>query len=278
MRTDLHRKGAIVPSDYEYVMSYSLATSQDGFQVPSYNVNCFLDSNHSITAHSGDCCLIGMYQDKTKSFAKHGGTGKCTICGASFVYGDVWCHIESGEYIHVGHNCADKMNSPDRRAFEYGRTKFVADQAKLARLEKFYELNDGMKLVFSVADKDSILADMKSKVMEWGSLTEKQIAFAKKLADAILNPVVRDEPPPLVLPEGRGSYAGKFVAMKESEGPYGYVTKGLFLTEQDGKLAKIWMTVPNGYGEKNTEATIAVKLVKGDKVGFYFGNRPSIKG
>jgi hypothetical protein len=278
MRTDIHRKGAIVPADYSYVMSYSLSTSQDGWPVPSYNVNCIIDTHHTKTTHSGNCCLIGMFSDPTKKFAKHGSTGKCTICGAAYVYGDVWQHGPTGEYIHVGHDCADKMNSQDRRAFEHGRVKYINGQIKLARLAKFCEENEGMKLVFSCADKNHIIADMRSKVMEWGNLSEKQIAFAKKLADTILNPApTEDEPEPLLLKDGRGEYTGRFVAFKSSEGPYGYVMKGLFIVVQDGKQAKVWMTVPSGYGdEKNVEATIVVALSKGDKAGFYFGNRPKL--
>lgn len=279
MRTDIHRKGAIIPTDYQYVMSYSLATTQDNWPVPSYNVNCVLDTNHAKTTHDGNCCLIGMFNDPTKKFAKHGSTGKCTICGAAYIYGDVWQHIPSGEFIHVGHDCADKMHSQDRRAFEHGRVAFVNGQLRLARLEQFCKDNEGMELVFSVVDKNSILADMRSKVMEWGNLSEKQIAFAKKLADGILNPSpVAAEPEPLLLNDGRNHYTGSFVAFKSSEGAYGWVTKGLFIVEQDDKQAKIWMTVPSGYGdEKNVEATITVTLSKGDKPGFYFGNRPTLK-
>jgi hypothetical protein len=277
MRTDIHRKGAIVPTDYSYVMSYSLSTTQDGYPVPSYNVNCILDTNHAKSTHNGNCCLIGMFNDPTKKFAKHGKTGKCTICGAAYIYGDVWQHGPTGEYIHVGHDCADKMHSQDRQAFEHGRKKFVNDQIKLTRLAQFCEENEGMKLVFSCADKNHIIADMRSKVMEWGNLSEKQIAFAKKLADGILNPApVVAEPEPLVLQEGRDTYTGRFVAFKTSEGPYGYVLKGLFIVEQDGKQAKIWMTVPSDC-EKDVEVKIAVKLTKSDKLGFYFGNRPTLK-
>lgn len=279
MRTDIHRKGAIVPADYSYVMSYSLSTSQDGWPVPSFNVNCILDTHHAVKNHTGDCCLIGMYGDSTKKFAKHGSTGKCTICGAAYIYGDVWQHIPSGEYIHVGHDCADKMHHCiDRNAFTNSRERFVNLSIKKMRLEKFLEEFPDMVVVFSVADKNSILADMRNKVMEWGNLSEKQIVFAKKLADDILNPTpVAAEPEPLLLNDGRGQYVGRFVAFKSDEGPYGWVTKGLFIVEQDGKQAKIWMTVPSGYGnEKNVEATIVVALSKGDKAGFYFGNRPKL--
>lgn len=278
MRTDIHRKGAIVPTDYRYVMSYSLATTQDNWPVPSYNVNCILDTNHAKSTHDGNCCLIGMFNDPTKKFAKHGSTGKCTICGAAYIYGDVWQHIPSGEYIHVGHDCADKMHSQDRRAFEHGRVAFVNGQIRLARLGEFCKDNPGMDTVLGLYEKHHILADMRSKVMDWGNLSEKQIAFAKKLADGILNPApTKDEPEPLVLAKGRGEYTGKFVSKKTVDGPYGYATKGLFLVEQDGKVAKVWMTLPAGVEEIGELVTIIVAIEPGNDIGFHFGSRPKLK-
>jgi len=280
MRTDIHRKGAIIPADYRYVMSYSLSTTQDGWPIPSFNVNCVLDTNHAKSTHDGNCCLIGMFNDPTKKFAKHGTTGKCTICGASYIYGDVWQHIPSGEYIHVGHDCADKMEHYiSRNGFNTNRERFVNMSIRKIRLEKFIEQFPDMAAVFAVADKNSIIADMRSKVMEWGSLSDKQIAFAMKLANEIINPApVEDEPEPLLLKDGRGTYTGKFVAFKSTESAYGWVTKGLFIVLQDDKQAKIWTTVPNGYGnEKNVEAMVTVTLAKGDKPGFYFGSRPILQ-
>lgn len=277
MRTDIHRKGAIIPADYQYVMSYSLPTTQEGWPVPSYNVNCIIDTNHAVTSHTGNCCVVGMHEDATKKFAKYGCTGKCTICGASYIYGDIWQHMPTGEYIHVGHMCVDKMASQDRRAFEHGRVKFINRQIELVRLKEFCDANEGMKQVFEFADQNSVIQDMKTKVLLWGNLSEKQIAYAKSLAEKILNPVPKpDAPEPLVLNDGRGTYTGSFVSIKTDEGPFGYVTKGLFIVVKDGKQAKIWMTVPSDV-EKNVEATIAVTLKKGNEIGFYFGSRPTLK-
>ncbi len=42
-RTDPHRPGAIIATDYEQVLYYSLATTQDGWPIPSIGVNCELD-------------------------------------------------------------------------------------------------------------------------------------------------------------------------------------------------------------------------------------------
>lgn len=279
MRTDIHRKGAIVPTEYRYIMSYSLSTTQEGWHIPSYNVNCILDTYHAKQGHDGNCCLIGMYNDPTKKFAKHGGTGKCTICGAAYIYGDIWQHEPTGEYIHVGHDCADKMNHfIDRNAFTNSRERFVDLSIRKMRLANFLEQFPDMVAVFEVADKNTIIADMRAKVMQWGNLSDKQMSYAKKLADGIINPApVVAEPDPIELPLGLGEYTGRFVGCRYVESGYGTASfKGLFLIERDGMLAKIWTTIPKGCDEKAESVTIKVNVQKSDKVGFYFGKHPKL--
>ena len=94
MRTDLHRPGAIVPAHYVYVLSYSLPTFENGWPIPAINVDL----------------ILKLKQEPNAIFAKTGGVGKCSVCGAHFIYGDLWRHTFSGEYIHLGHDCADKYS------------------------------------------------------------------------------------------------------------------------------------------------------------------------
>ncbi|HEX9640597.1 MAG TPA: hypothetical protein VGB13_04715, partial [Candidatus Krumholzibacteria bacterium] len=123
-RSDPHRPGAIIPAHYEYVFSFNMATSMDGWPVPSFRVNCLLDrrteEKDADGKHvrfiegehdaDGNCCVIGLRQIKRARFALDGGPGKCTVCGAHYVYGDAWRHTLSGEIIFLGHDCADKYS------------------------------------------------------------------------------------------------------------------------------------------------------------------------
>jgi hypothetical protein len=278
-RTDIHREGAIIPADYEYIFSYSLSTTDGGWPVPSYNANCNLDTRilgMPDKGHHPDgmCCIVGMHESG-KPFAKYGTTGKCTICGASFIYGDIWRHIPSGEYIHVGHTCADKMNYVDRRHFEGSRERFVNFSMKGIRLEQFIQKNPMFKEIFDLAEKvqNKILLDMRENVRNWGSLTEKQVAFAMKIVGRINNPAT--EPAPLTLSEGRVTVSGRFVGVREELGAYGYVRKGMLLVSGvDGSLAKIWTTVPSGCDPTAGESSITLTLKRGGKQGHYFGSRP----
>src|SRR5580693_905040 len=91
-RTDPHRPGAIVPSDYTYLESYFLGSnSEDGPE--SYN----LDIVQTICE--------GREAEGLEAFGK---LGKCGICGVNFKYGDIWEHKATRQLVHVGHSCADK--------------------------------------------------------------------------------------------------------------------------------------------------------------------------
>ncbi len=101
-RTDPHRPGAIVPADYEYEFSYSLATTCDGWPVPSVNVRELVVPLLA-RARRGEAAL---FEHPSWGW----GTGKCSICGAHFLSGDVWRHVPTGEYLTLGHTCADKYS------------------------------------------------------------------------------------------------------------------------------------------------------------------------
>jgi len=140
MRNDIHRSGAIIPADYDYVLSYNLATTHDNWPIPSFRVMC------DKQAHHGDrCCIVRI--NETGKLASHGGMGKCTACGANFVYGDVWQHRATGEFIHLGHDCADKY-------------EFLADRSEqemaLLRARKAAELS--VRRMRCDAERETFLA------------------------------------------------------------------------------------------------------------------------
>ncbi|NIO74892.1 MAG: hypothetical protein GTN69_03155, partial [Armatimonadetes bacterium] len=148
-RTDPHRKGAIVPGEYEHVLHYNLATTQDNWPVPSFRVNCELDGRHKDAdgkwvngehRPDGMCCVVGLLHIAKVKWAEHGNTGKCTACGSRFVYGEVWKHIPTGEHIHLGHICGSKYGMlVDRSAFELEagrRAQAIATQLRREQNEK----------------------------------------------------------------------------------------------------------------------------------------------
>ena len=115
----------------------------------------------------------------------------CDHCGAWFQYGAEYKH-DDGEVIVVGNICADNAFGYDtRRAYDTARASKLHKGrkvriAKLIAAAAFIKENS-VEHVFTdtTMQHDSkggrILDEMHDKLIEYGSLSEKQITFAKKL-------------------------------------------------------------------------------------------------
>ena len=71
-----------------------------------------------------------------------------------------------------------------------------------------------------VAKPLHILRDLASKLMQYGKLSEKQVALALRLFDQIQNPKQYEEAT-VPAPEGRVEFTGKIVSVKLSQSQYG---------------------------------------------------------
>lgn len=263
-RTDPHRPGAIVPAEYRYVFSYNLSTMMDGWPIPSHRVNCELDRrveerdaegklvrvvNGKHDEHA-ECCIVALRQHKGAKFGgPNEGSGKCSICGTHFVYGDVWFHEPTGEYVHVGHQCAEKYEMiADRSEWEraHGRHREAAAVAILKRQkeedrQEFLAAHPGLEEDLKL-DHD-FLREFDAQLRREGSLTDRQVAFAQKLAAEIRDPSLREKFVPA--PVGRQTFQGTVVSVKEKESISFGVTYKLTVkiqTEEGAWLA--WGTCP----------------------------------
>jgi len=200
-RTDAHRPGAIIPANYEYVFSYNGASSSGGWPVPSYGINCEIDQRtvvknddgtETVTngkhADDGHCCVTGLlHVAKVKFGGGSQSTCKCGVCGVHFVYGDVWKHLPTSEYIHIGHTCSDKYSLlADRSAYELQLDRLraaAAVQCKKAKNEelrtKFLANYPGLERALQT--NHPIVRDIASKFTEYRSLSERQVNLVFKL-------------------------------------------------------------------------------------------------
>lgn len=271
-RTDCHRPGAIVPADYVPVLDYSLSTSEGGFNVPSFGVNCELDRRYETKdettgktiIHNGEhdadgqCCVLGLLYVARVQFAETGNTGKCSICGARFIYGSVWRHEPSGEHIHLGHDCADKYEMVRDRedwsavleSLKQRRAAYIESMRRDQRLETFCARNPGFEAILEI--EHPILTDLRSNVRKYGELSEKQISLAIKLASEAYCPE-RPAERHVAAPEGKVRVRGILVSKKLQEGPYGSTFKGTIkvATPEGSWLA--WGTLPDCLLCGNTE-------------------------
>ncbi len=291
-RTDPHRPGAIVPAHYRYVFSYNCATTDGGWPIPSCGINCELDrrvtnADGSVTngAHDadGECCQIGLLQSgKTVKT----GPGKCSVCGAHFVYGDVWEHEPTGEYIHLGHDCAAKYSMlADRSAWELADARARHNAAvqglraaKALRVAEFLDAHPGLSQAFEV--EHEIIGDIKAKLREYGSISPKQIALVMRLADETRNPRAPEATVPA--PIGKQSFRGTVVSTKAYDSDYGTQIKMTVKVTTPQGVWLAWGTAPaacladscNHGGLKGCEVEIKTTLKAGRDAHFAIMGRP----
>jgi len=305
VRTDIHRKSALIPAHYEHVLSYNLATRSEGMSIPSFGVDCHFDRAVydgngrmiRVGEHDtdGKCCLVGMQTIAHVKWAEHGGTGRCTACGASFIYGEVWKHIETGDHIHTGHQCADNYNLlHDRSEFEIraGRAKQAVitrlvrqknDEARKEFLEQHVGLEDALET------DHYIVKDIKYRFVKYCNISEKQIALVMKLYNESKDKSVVEEETYVPAPEGRTTFSGTIVKAEWRDDPYHYGNGSIKMTVKvvtDDGVWIAWGTCPAAISDamyaqgkycedyRGTEVEITATLKQSDKPHFAFFKRP----
>jgi hypothetical protein len=269
-RTDPHRPGAIIPTDYVFVLWYAIAMEVDGWPQPPRNVDI----------------VAAMLHDPAIKWAETGGLGHCSVCGAYYKYGEVWRHEPTGEHIHVGHDCADKYNMLTSRAEWESwhkeqhdlRAAAIQKRARVTARDAFFADRPGLAETLAVTHP--ILQDMARKLYLYGSLSEKQLAFAAKLATEATAPKPPEESH-VPAPEGRVTVRGAVVAIKTQDSAWGTQVKMLVKVDTDGGSWLCWSTVPDsvlGVDEGLRGATIefSATLTRSDRDShFAFAKRPT---
>ncbi len=286
-RTDTHRVSQIQPEDYSLVFCYALASTMDGWPVPSVNINCAL---HGAKAHAanGRCCIIGLRLANTK-MAAHGSVGSCTVCGTAHLYGDVWFHEPTGEHIFVGHQCADKYELiADRRDFEreLGTVRVrSAREHELAIREEdrsaYIDSVEGLRVALDT--NHNIVRDIKERFFSgrYTSLTEKQEALVLSLHEWSLRPAPAPEKHVAAPIEAkRQVVTGLVVSTKLVSGYYGDSVKmTVKITTPEGTWLA-WGTCPSsfldeGHNLRGSTVSFNAKLKQGRDAHFALFSRPT---
>lgn len=305
-RTDPHRPGEIVPCDYTRVLWYETGTRT----FPSVNLNCELVVLHDTSLHehgfsvhgsgclgkcprkqhdgSGRCCWDALVRSGAKLFdhPRFGSEpGKCSVCGAWFVSGEVWKHEPTGEHVHVGHDCADKYGLlADRSEWEQWRreqkdlrAQAIIDRKRAAARDAFLADRPQLKTDLDLGGH-RILEDLCRKLLRYGSLSDAQVALAHKLADEVRNP-----PPPelhAIAPEGRTTFEGTVVGLKEVQGDYGSTTKMTVKVPTPDGVWLVYLTAPDSLFDgdeplRGAHVRVTATLQRSQTdAHFAFGKRP----
>ena len=270
-RTDPHRKGAIIPGEYKYVLSYWVGNSQDP---DGYGLDELAELNTS-GAHF---------------FSGPNKMGKCDACGARFSTGDVWHHMPTDEYIHLGHDCASKYGLlVDRSAFELSLERHRAATAVQIQRQlneearaAFLSANPGLEEDLTIDHR--IIADIASRFIQRCSLSPAQVALVHKIANEVRNPKPREgEAPKAQPPTGRFAVAGKVVSTRVVENDFGTAIKMLVVMRNtDGTEWKAWGTAPSSLlggvadpGPLKGHNVAFTATFQPKELGFAFFSRPS---
>lgn len=289
-RTDIHTPSRIVPSDYEHVFSYNGSTTVDGWPIPSFGYNCEIDYRNPETLENGShrpdglCCLVGLARTGRKI---QGEPEKCTVCGTRFVYGEVWRHVPSDTFIHVGNICGHKYGLyMDRSRFDYEAKK--ATGREIARLERekrakrCEELIEKYDLAEAFEADHEIIRDIREQMKRKGWISEKQVALVKKLAKQVSEPV--EEEMYVDAPTGKAvEFEGVIVSVKEHYSQYsryGGTLKMTMKMRTDRGIWLAWGTLPSALcghgGAVGMRAKIKAELRPGRDKHFVFMKRPRV--
>lgn len=276
-RTDIHRPGAIIPAKYSHVLFYHGPMTFCGMITASLNVDKVLELK------------------RTQKFAPTGSTFNCSVCGAHFNEGEIWKHNETQEHIYVGRICAEKyglMTDRSEYELELGREKEAMAKAIQTKInaekrEAFLSLHPGLKEALEA--KHHIVEDIAKKFQTYCNLSPAQVALVFKLALEVANPVEAEKHVPA--PQGRLTFKGTVVSLKEVDGFYGSQTKMIVkvITPEGSWLA--YGTAPiirNNYPrihstdgiipiEKGMELEVTATLSAGRDPHFVLMSRPKAK-
>jgi hypothetical protein len=173
-RTDIHRPSAINPKGYTFVACDYFGPGLDSIG--------FLPDRERFRAHQQR--TGGTYSGHT-----HGGT--CGICGAHALYVARFHHAESNTYITTGLDCANKLEIGDPVYFRGFRERVRAGieaRAGKAKAQRFLA-SVGLEEAWAIWVSGSeglprpafLIVDIIGKLIRYGSISEKQVEFLRKL-------------------------------------------------------------------------------------------------
>lgn len=174
-RTDIHRPSVINPAEYEFVAVKYIGSSERGAEITL-----------------GSAQVIGEHIRATGGkYSTHNHGGTCMVCGAGAMYLAVWHHAPTNTYICTGEDCALKM---DLHGADFQSARAEVKRTKTFRTGKAraeHELAERNLTqawaIYSATARDDFeyeertIADLVSKLVQYGSLSDKQWAFMDRL-------------------------------------------------------------------------------------------------
>jgi len=281
-RNDIHRPSVLVVEDYDFVAvlcHQSYSSDPLGEAVENAH-NRKVVANHMVA--SG-----GKYSNH-----EHGGS--CHICGVWANSMAVFYHSNSNEYIRCGEICAAKLEGGLQGAFKAAKS---ADEAFAGKMKAEYSLREmGLSAAWDIYQDSGaafndyhkgIIFDIVSKLVKYGSISDKQQDFLSKLLANLENAdkikmereAEKDSALPIPPADSRVNIVGEVLALKWEDG-YAYSSPSVLkVLVQHSDGWKVWGSVPKSIKEgleKGMSISFVAKIkVSEDDSKFGFFSRPS---
>jgi hypothetical protein len=241
-RTDIHRPSVIIPEDYDYVGLECIKIESVGDVFLTDELRKEIKRHMTMTG--------GEY-------ARNHSAGNCHICGAHCIYTVVFHHRPSNSYIRTGSDCADKLdmsyNTGAMNAFRTAckeamelhagkkKAQAILADANLSAAWGVYMTDYSGSNNFP-PNEEMTIREMVGKLVRFGSISDKQIAFLGALLNRIDERAVieakrqaeKDAAAPV--PTGKIAVEGVVVATKSVETMYGDTLKMVVLSDDGWKV------------------------------------------
>ena len=294
-RTDIHRPSVIIPEAYYLVACLCSPRAGDlgGCQFLLYERE-----------------LLAAHMKKTGGkYASHEHGGSCHVCGAWFIDHAVYYHADTNVYLNIGFDCAAKMDIGDARRFRNFRTarkdaselkagktkaKAILEEAGHANVwelfERFFSDSEAIhayidplsnSLKWKTQGNIHTVIDIVHKLIKYGDISDKALAFVATLPDRILNVKETQEkwdaeaaaakPVPF---EGRQEFEGTIISKRLVESDYGNTEK---ITVKHADGWRVWTTLPSSAYNYEVGETIELRAnitISDDDPKFAFAKRP----
>jgi hypothetical protein len=208
-----------------------------------------------------------------------GSSRQCGHCGAHIRYAALMVHTKVKEYIYVGETCLFNRFEQTKEEFQRVRQAAILKgqlHEKQQRIAKLFE-DHPLLIWLTYADQiensygyvNGFLSDLNYKLHQYGELSERQIAAAKRTIiedteknDArIARKTAEAAEPKTAAPEGRVTVTGEIVSIKTYDG-YMHGTVSVKMLVKDDRGFKVWSTLPDSIwqAEKGNRVTFTATL------------------
>ncbi len=260
-RTDIHRPAVIVPDEYDYVAIRTMKIEGMGDAL-------FLKSERE--------ALSRHMSETGAKYSQHAHGGSCHVCGAHAIYLAVFHHKPTNVYICTGFDCAEKMewDSGLGEAFRH-KMKAVRDRAKGKAKAELILGEAGIGHAWTVYTtpnrpdrfEENTIADIVGKLVQYGSISEKQMTFLTNLVKRLV-----DRP---MLEEARAiekAFAFPVPVTDARIKIVGEVTSVFY--DKDWNRWNMTIKTVDGWSVKGTRPS-GIEPAKGDRVEFLATVKPS---